>query len=934
MLNLPISKSPLPSVSNASSNLGGGTSLPSFNSSFGSTANGGSLLSSVKSVPAVPDSSALTPSIPAFSAPPVPSLPSLDDSSKLTQNLPKFDSKLEIPEVKTGKLGLLSAKGDLSEFKDKTASSLDSMVPEFSPSQKISQLKNAADSKLSLLKDLKSAAGGALGGVLGAAAGAALAGGNLKSIAGAAVGAGVGGIAGNLAQKAGIGGSVAGAIGSAAGALASGGNVKQAIGGAVGNIAGGAVGNLVGATGIGKNISGALGSAAGVAIAGGNLKQAAGSAVGGLAGSALSSTLGAGAVSAGAGAIVGSKLAGGSNASALVGGLSSGAGALIAQKFSSTPTGASPISQATSTPNIPSNIDITTVSKSSPSMESLPQPSESRPSTPPVASPPSSGTVTINKDTGKVILSATEPSNVTTVTETVVKGGSRTRYADAKDPTTGQSVPVPDKVEPPTKTVTTTVINKSTGEVVSTSSSTQQLTTSQLKTETSSRNVPLPAQVVETKPAPIKLPRPINDLYTVETDSAGNESLLLKTTTRSIIPDGLELVSMVGTKDMLTLTYVDGSTTQIYTPSVSIQKFGVGLKDDSVAIDTLPNGNTSKWIGFVSSEDLTLPLEGDKQYFVKNPDGSITYTFSDGNKATELPSGGKSLFTINGISADIDMPSPVQPTSVEMPQDKIDKQKEAAKEAYIKDKYSSYKKDENGNYSINKKKLIRDENNKVMYRDMETGEVVKAENRKTGKKYRWADEPDGTETVTAKQIDDDFNKKWNDGLPKLKSDYAKEISKEYANENAKDQKKSAESIDKMHIIEVFRTGYRLQGDSYKVMKVRVYKKLEEISNSAPAPAVNPAAVATPAPTPQTTPYPGGLSKENFDKLKKYSRLAKKQMHLSIGGMYSSDPSNPTRARYEAAAKSLDKYTWIYPFEEGWSQDKIDAWTRGSDPYIW
>ncbi len=937
MLNLPISKSPLPSVPNISSNFGGGgASLPSFNSSLGSTGNGGSLLSSVKSVPAVPDIGSLNPSIPSISAPSVPSLPSLDDTSKLTESLPKFDSKLEIPEIETGKLGLLSAKGDLSAFKDKTISSLDGMVPEFSPNQKISQLKGAADSKLSLLNDLKSAAGGALG----AAAGAALAGGNLKSIAGAAVGAGVGGIAGNLAQKAGIGGSVAGAIGSAAGALASGGNAKQAIGGAVGNIAGGAVGNLVGATGIGKNISGALGSAAGVAIAGGNLKQAAGSAVGGLAANSLSSKIGAGAVSSAAGAIVGSKLSGGSNSSALIGGLSSGAGALVAQKFSTPTTGASPISQATSMPNIPSNIDITTISKGSASQQSAMQANEARPSTPPVSSPPSSGTATIDKDTGKVVLSNVQPANVTTVTETVIKGGSRTRYADAKDPVTGESVPVPDKVEPPTKTVTTTVINKSTGEVVSNSSETQQITTAQSNAESSNANLPPPAQVVEVQTGPVKVPRPVSELYTIKTDYKGNETLELKLDTNPIIPDGLELISMVGTKDMLTLTYVDGSTTKLYTPNASKEKFGIGKEEDAIAVDTLPNGTTSKWIAF-APDDLSLPEIGDKPYFVKNPDGSVTYTFADGNKATELPANGKSLFTINGISADVDMPSLIQPTSVEMPQSEIDKQKEADKEAYINANYNNdrftYKKDENGNYVRQKNKLIKSDDGGLLYRDTETNEVVKSDDRKPGRKYKWATEPDGVEIVTQKMIDDQFDKKWNDvTLPYLKSAYAKKISDKYSKINSGDQTKVAEAVDKIHIIEVTRTGYRLQGDSYKVMMVRVYKKVEEVSSAPPAPAVNPALAATPAstPTPQTTPYPGGLSKENFDKLRKYSRLTKKQMHLSTGGMYSSSTSDPTRAKYEAAAKSLDKYTWIYPFEEGWSQDKIDAWTKGSDPYIW
>jgi len=35
-------------------------------------------------------------------------------------------------------------------------------------------------------------------------------------------------------------------------------------------------------------------------------------------------------------------------------------------------------------------------------------------------------------------------------------------------------------------------------------------------------------------------------------------------------------------------------------------------------------------------------------------------------------------------------------------------------------------------------------------------------------------------------------------------------------------------VDKNHIIEVTRSGYNLTGDSFKVMKVRVYKKTEEV----------------------------------------------------------------------------------------------------------
>ena len=117
-----------------------------------------------------------------------------------------------------------------------------------------------------------------------------------------------------------------------------------------------------------------------------------------------------------------------------------------------------------------------------------------------------------------------------------------------------------------------------------------------------------------------------------------------------------------------------------------------------------------------------------------------------------------------------------------------------------------------------------------MSRDIETNELVKAADKKPGRKYRWAMEPDGVEIVTKKKIDEDFDKKWNDTmLPKLKSEYARDIAKIYADKNAENKVTRAEAFDKIHFIQVERTGYRLQGDSYKVMKVEVFKKVEEVT---------------------------------------------------------------------------------------------------------
>ena len=97
------------------------------------------------------------------------------------------------------------------------------------------------------------------------------------------------------------------------------------------------------------------------------------------------------------------------------------------------------------------------------------------------------------------------------------------------------------------------------------------------------------------------------------------------------------------------------------------------------------------------------------------------------------------------------------------------------------------------------------------------------------------------------------------------------------------------------------------------------------------------------PSPAQTPNPGeqfGLSLENYNKLRKYTRQAKQRNLQSKGSLYSpNNASDPSRLPYVNSAKSLDNYKWIYPFEDSalvknWTQDKIDAWAKLDDPVIW
>ena len=92
------------------------------------------------------------------------------------------------------------------------------------------------------------------------------------------------------------------------------------------------------------------------------------------------------------------------------------------------------------------------------------------------------------------------------------------------------------------------------------------------------------------------------------------------------------------------------------------------------------------------------------------------------------------------------------------------------------------------------------------------------------------------------------------------------------------------------------------------------------------------------PSPAQTPNPGeqfGLSLENYNKLNKYTRQTKQRNLQSKGSSYNPNTaSDPKRLPYVNSANSLDKYNWIYPFEEKWDQGKIDAWSKLDDPVIW
>ena len=749
MPEIPSFKSPtVPTLPNLSLSGAAGKTLPptmalsSIGASVPSISSVGGIGQSLTSN--IPDSGALKSAVPTFSAPSLPTDLASSTQTQLAAKIPKFDSKMDLPEVETGKLGLLSSPTDLGPFKEKTMSSLNSMVPQFTPGVKISALNDLADKKSALMSSLKSAAGGALGaaagGALGAAAGVALSGGSLKNIA------------------------------------------KSALGGAVG----GAVGNLASQAGLKGNVAGALGSAAGTIAAGGNLKNAAMSAGGGVVASTLTSKLGGGVIASSVGAFAGAKISGASTKSSIVGGLTAGAGAFAAQKIfsiSSAPTaGSTTVTEQTA--NIPSNVEVVTATNNQ--QESMPQ-----------SIPPPSPIATIDEDTGKVVLSNTDPANLTTVKETVIGGGSKTTYADKYNPDTGKYEPIPSKIEPSTKKVTTTVVNKSTGEVVSSGTESSAITAEQAKKETSNKNPSPLKQMVETKPAPIVLPRPINPLFEVSYDYYGNETLVNRVP-KKIIPSGLEMVSTIGSKDTLTCTYVDGSTRVFYSKSATISKFGYTdtwktydrEKDAKEklgfgnVVDKLPNGETSMWLNVSKNEDYSLPPDGDVPYFVKSSDGSTTYTFSDGTVATELISGNKSIITVQGVSAEVDVPTPTSPASLDIPANELESKKREEKIRWMRVNENTFE--------VNSKTKV----------SPEQLQIVK---------------------------DEEFEKEWNSyGLDNLKRLYAKQLAEKYKKLNEGEQVKTAESVDKNHIIEVTRSGYNLAGDSFKVMKVRVYKKTEEV----------------------------------------------------------------------------------------------------------
>jgi len=842
MVNIPTFKAPDPS--SFTGNLSGiNSNLPAPSSVGLNSPINASLGANLPQIPSMgglssglPNGEALKNAVPNFSAPSIPSDVLPDAKTKIAESLPKFDSKIDLPEIQTGKLGLLSSPVDLSTFKEKSMSRLSSIVPEFSPGTKISALNALADKKSALLDTLKSAAGGALSGAVGGVAGALASGQSLKdaagSIAKSAIGGAVGGVVGNLASNAGVGGQIAGAIGGAAGTLAAGGNLKQAAGSLVGGVAGSLAGNLAGKVGIPGNVAGAVGSAAGALAAGGNLKQAVGGAAGNLVASTVVGKLGGGVVGAAVGTVAGAKIAGASTKSSLVGGLTAGAGAFALSKITpnpaavkSAPTDSAIPTRSQEKVEIPKNVNIVTSANSE----------LSAPPSVPVSKsiPPASPTATIDSETGKVTLSNTAPANTTTIKETVIKGGGKIISADRYNPETNKYEPVPDKIIPPTKTETVTVVNNKTGEVISSTQSSEEITREEAQKRTSQARVNPPSPAEYKTPPPNKVKRPINPLFTLQTDSYGNEYLLISPESISIIPVGLEIVSISGTKDVLTIVYADGSKTESYTAQYSIEKYGFGNSSgDSVAIDTLPNGKTSTYLVLAMSEDYSLPSEGDSPYFTKNSDGSISYTFSDGSTATELPSGTKSLFTVKGVSADVDMPTKVTPSSLEMPADQLERSKSARKKLWLEKNYGSMKQDSNGNYIKEKSVFKTDENGNRLFYERQDGQRVIVKNAKSPRGTMnipvMYEVPDGI--ISQEQVNSEFEKEWNEKFKnEATQSFAKKLAEKYEQLNRDDQVKTAESVDKGHVIEVVRTGYSVKGDSYKVKSVRLYKKTEQVN---------------------------------------------------------------------------------------------------------
>jgi hypothetical protein len=433
-----------------------------------------------------------------------------------------------------------------------------------------------------------------------------------------------------------------------------------------------------------------------------------------------------------------------------------------------------------------------------------------------------------------VTLSNTAPANTTTIKETVIKGGGKIISADRYNPETNKYEPVPDKIIPPTKTETVTVVNNKTGEVVSSTQSTEEITREEAQKRASQAKVNPPKPVEYTRPPPNKVKRPIDPLFTLQTDRDGNEYLILSPDSESIIPVGLEIVSMSGTKDVLTIVYADGSKTEAYTSKYSIEKYGFGNRSgDSIAVDTLPNGKTSTYLSQAMSEDYSLPSEGDSPYFTKNSDGSVSYTFSDGSTATELSSGTKSLFTVKGVSADVDMPTKVTPSSLEMPADQLEKSKSTRKKLWLEKNYGSMKQDSNGNYIKEKKVRKTDGNGNPLFYARQNGQrvLVKESTSPDGftvhlPAFDWV--PDGV--ITQEEVNSEFEKEWNEKFKnEATQSFAKKLAEKYEQLNRDDQVKTAESVDKGHVIEVVRTGYSAKGDSYKVKSVRLYKKTEQVN---------------------------------------------------------------------------------------------------------
>lgn len=104
-----------------------------------------------------------------------------------------------------------------------------------------------------------------------------------------------------------------------------------------------------------------------------------------------------------------------------------------------------------------------------------------------------------------------------------------------------------------------------------------------------------------------------------------------------------------------------------------------------------------------------------------------------------------------------------------------------------------------------------------------------------------------------------------------------------------------------------------------------------------------------APSPVTTPsnIPYGLTAYRYEGIKQMTRIGKIADLRRAGNRYSSNANYATstqrfdvyRQKFEKAAASLEKYSWVYPWEEGWtesnrwSDSKIDFWISFSSDNI-